>query len=71
LTSELEGSVVVQVMVAELAVTEVAVTAETTGGTFTVVKVKLADVLVPPGLLVETASKSYVVPGVKPVRFTE
>jgi hypothetical protein len=58
-------------MVAELAVIAVAVTAEMVGGTFTVVKVKLPDVLVPPGLLVDTTSKSYVAPGVNPVRFTE
>jgi hypothetical protein len=58
-------------MVAELAVIPVEFTAEMVGATFTVVKVKLADVDVPPGLLVDTASKSYVVPGVKPERLTE
>ena len=49
----------------------VAVTAEITGATAVVVKVafgEVADTLV---LLVETTSKSYSVPGVKPVSTTE
>jgi hypothetical protein len=71
LTCELDGSFVVQVMVAELAVTPVEFTAEMVGATFTVVKVKLPDVWVPPGLLVDTTSKLYWVPGVKPERLTE
>ena len=41
--TELAGSFVVQVMVAELAVTPVEFTAEIVGATFTVVKVKLAE----------------------------
>jgi len=41
------------------------------GATFTVVKLELAEVLVPPGLLVDTTSKSYTVPGVRLESTTE
>lgn len=66
MTSVVAGSFVVQVMVAELDVIVVAVTAETTGGTFTVVKVKFPEVDVPLALLVDATSKLYNVPGVRP-----
>ena len=58
-------------MVAEVEVMAVAVTAEITGATAVVVNVKLPEVVDRLELLAETTSKSYVVPGVKPVRFTE
>ena len=52
-------------------VIEVTVTAEMVGATAVVTKVKLAEVADKLELLAETTSKSYVVPGVKPVRFME
>jgi hypothetical protein len=66
-----EDSFVVQVMVAELAVTLLNATLVMVGATFTVVKLELPDVAVPPGLLVDTTSKSYSVPGVSPESVTE
>ena len=58
-------------MVAEVDVIAVAVTAEITGATAVVVKVALGEVDDRLELLVETTSKSYSVPGVKPVIVTE
>ena len=58
-------------IVAEVVVVAVAVTAEITGATAVVVKVALGEVAVRVALLVETTSKSYSVPGVKPVSVTE
>jgi len=46
-------------------------TAEITGATAVVVKVAFGEVVVRLELLVETTSKSYSVPGVKPVIVTE
>ena len=60
----------VQVIVAEVVVIAVAVTAEMVGGAI-VVKVALGEVAVRLELLVETTSKSYRVAGVKPVIVTE
>jgi len=59
------------VIVAEVVVIAVAVTAEITGAAAVVVKVELLDVAVGFKLLPETTSKSYVVPGVKPISVTE
>ena len=56
---------------APVEVIAVAVTAEITGATAVVVKVALGEVAVRLELLVETTSKSYSVPGVKPVIVTE
>ena len=61
----------VQVMVADVVVIAVAVTAEITGATAVVVKVALGEVDDRLELLVETTSKSYSVPCVKPVMVTE
>ena len=61
----------VQLMVADVAVMAVAVTAEITGATAVVVKVAFGEVVDTLELLVETTSKSYSVPGVKPVIVTE
>ena len=61
----------VQVMVAEVDVIAVAVTAEITGATAVVVKVALGEVVDTFALLAETTSKSYSVPCVKPVIVTE
>ena len=58
-------------MVAEVAVMEVAVTAEITGGMAIVAKVALLDVAERLKLFAETTSKLYVVPGMSPVRVTE
>ena len=60
----------VQVMVTDVVVIAVAVTAEMAGGG-AVVKVALGEVAVRLELLVETTSKSYSVPGVVPVIVTE
>ena len=61
----------VQVMVAEVDVIAVAVTAEITGATAVVVKVALAEVADRLELLAENTSKLYNVPAVKPVIVTE
>ena len=61
----------VQVMVADVVVIPVAVTAEITGATAVVVKVALGEVDDKLEPLVETTSKSYSVPCVKPVIVTE
>ena len=58
-------------MVAEVVVIAVAVTAEITGATAVVVKVALGEVAERLELLAETTSKSYKVFGVKPVMVTE
>jgi hypothetical protein len=70
LTDDDEFWSVVHVMVAPVVVIPVAVTAEMVGGGV-VVKVKLPEVVVPPEPFVETRSKSYWVPGVRPVKVTE
>jgi hypothetical protein len=62
---------VVQVMVAEVDVIAVAVTAEITGPTAVVVKVALGEVADRLELLAENTSKLYSVPAVKPVIVTE
>ena len=62
----------VQVMVADVEVIPVDATAEIAGGTAVVVKVALGEVAVRLlELLVETTSKLYSVPAVKPVIVTE
>ena len=61
----------VQVMVADVGVIPVDATAEIAGGTAVVVKVAFVEVVVTLAALVETTSKSYSVPGVKPVIVTE
>ena len=61
----------VQVMVAAVEVIAVAVTAEITGATAVVVKVALGEVVDRLELLVETTSKSYSVPCVRPLIVTE
>ena len=71
MTCELEPWFVVHVIVAEVVVMAVAVTAVMVGATAVVVKVELPEVAVRLALLVETTSKSYVVPGVSPVNVTE
>ena len=58
-------------MVAVVFVIPVVVTAEITGGTAVVVKVALGDVVDWLELFAEATSKSYSVPGVKPVIVTE
>jgi hypothetical protein len=70
LTADVEFWSVVQVMVAPVLVIPLAVTAEMAGGGV-VVKVKLPEVVVPPEPFVETRSKLYMVPGVRPVNVTE
>ena len=61
----------VQVIVAEVEVIPVDVTAEITGATAVVVKVALGEVDDKLEALAETTSKSYSVPGVVPVIVTE
>ena len=61
----------VQVMVADVEVIPVDATAEIAGATAVVVKVALGEVVVMLKLLVETTSKLYSVPWVKPVIVTE
>ena len=61
----------VQVMVADVLVIAVAVTAEITGPTAVVLKVALGEVADRLELLAENTSKSYSVPGVKLVIVTE
>jgi hypothetical protein len=58
-------------MVSDVGVTPVTSTLEMTGATVKVENVELVEVDVPPGLLVDATSKSYVVPAVRPVSVTE
>jgi hypothetical protein len=59
------------VIVSDVGETAVATTLEMTGGFVKVENVWFVDKLVPPGLLVDATSKSYVVPTVRPVSTTE
>jgi hypothetical protein len=70
LTTDDEFWSVVQLMVAPVVVIAVTVTAEITGGGV-VVKLELAEVDEAVDPFTETTSKSYVVPGVRPVIVTE
>jgi hypothetical protein len=65
-----DGWSVVHVMVAVVDVTVLA-TAEITGGTDVVTKLELVDVEDAFEAFAEVTSKSYVVPGVRPVSVTE
>jgi hypothetical protein len=58
-------------MVAPVVVIAVAATAEMTGGTAVVAKVKLPEVVDWLELFAETTSKSYVVPDARPEMVTE
>jgi hypothetical protein len=71
LTTDEEFWSVVQVIVSDVGETAVATTLVMNGGVVNVTKVEFVDKLVPPGLLVDATSKSYVVPAVRPVSSTE
>ena len=71
MTLLVDGWSVVQVIVAEVEVIAVDVTAEMTGATAVVANVALGEVAVRLELFVETTSKLYVVPGISPVSVTE